>query len=513
MTRNIVNEKIVMQAFIDELDAGRIDFLAGLSEESAQIRSLLVEMIATERMNERIRIAVKLWKALFAPAMSFIDPDKQGYDAIFSYFNAYVEFEELIFASDSFYRDHTLHCLWVYFLGEYIYRHPEYARLFEAKRQQDTIMELLPKAFKQLGFESESAKTLKNLDRTIKLKRGLESYETAVRCVSALTHDLGYPIKKIEKINKSIKSVLPYFSLHSFADFSFSYDDVQQHFIESFLKMLALSTNFAFHADDSVLPLLDKLFEMKDGRTIVGVYDNIKESLTPDECKILREGLQMQLDMHTSNAQTMITANDFEDYKHGIMSAYLLARNLSAFKNIDYRCGYELEGQNLLTADVYAKLNILSCITSHTTDSFKMSAIDNENFLTFVDELEEFSRISRASQSREYVEEFCSTGIYMEDDVLNIDFIFDNETLDNLDPEKAFKGRCKRFLSLFDIRGLDENLKLVVRCIGKLERNSHLYELELWRKHAVIKIDGVEQSIPKYLKSEQFYTSERYAAM
>ena len=30
--------------------------------------------------------------------------------------------EELIFASDSFYRDHTLHCIWVYFLGEYLKR-------------------------------------------------------------------------------------------------------------------------------------------------------------------------------------------------------------------------------------------------------------------------------------------------------------------------------------------------------------------------------------------------------
>ncbi|MHA1211837.1 MAG: hypothetical protein ACTSSH_05180, partial [Candidatus Heimdallarchaeota archaeon] len=40
---------------------------------------------------------------------------------LFKYFKEFVEFEELIFASDSFYRDHTLHCLWVYFLGEYLF--------------------------------------------------------------------------------------------------------------------------------------------------------------------------------------------------------------------------------------------------------------------------------------------------------------------------------------------------------------------------------------------------------
>lgn len=36
-----------------------------------------------------------------------------------------------------------------------------------------------------------------------------------------------------------------------------------------------------------------------------------------------------------------------------------------------------------------------------------------------------------------------------------VDFIFDNENLENLDPEFAFKGRCKKFLTLFDIYNLD----------------------------------------------------------
>lgn len=71
-------------------------------------------------MNNKISIACKLWKVLFEAAMTSINPDKTGYDKLFKYFDAYVEFEELIFASDSFYRDHTLHCIWVYLLGEYL---------------------------------------------------------------------------------------------------------------------------------------------------------------------------------------------------------------------------------------------------------------------------------------------------------------------------------------------------------------------------------------------------------
>lgn len=77
-------------------------------------------------MHNRIEIAKNIWKLLFEGAMSYIDPDKRGYDDIFAYFDEYVNFEELIFASDSFYRDHTLHCIWVYFLGEYIKKNDDY---------------------------------------------------------------------------------------------------------------------------------------------------------------------------------------------------------------------------------------------------------------------------------------------------------------------------------------------------------------------------------------------------
>jgi len=45
-----------------------------------------------------------LWKVLFEAAMEYIDPNKQRYDDLFKYFDEFVKFEELIFASDSFVR-------------------------------------------------------------------------------------------------------------------------------------------------------------------------------------------------------------------------------------------------------------------------------------------------------------------------------------------------------------------------------------------------------------------------
>lgn len=72
-------------------------------------------------------------------------------------------------------------------------------------------------------------------------------------------------------------------------------------------------------------------------------------------------------------------------------------------------------------------------------------------------EIEEFSRISRANQFRQFVNEFCKTEIAFEDNALLIKFIFNNPDIPNLDPERAFKDKVLRFLRLFNIEEFDES--------------------------------------------------------
>ncbi|MEG2289339.1 MAG: hypothetical protein RR891_11560 [Clostridium sp.] len=93
---------------------------------------------------------------------------------------------------------------------------------------------------------------------------------------------------------------------------------------------------------------------------------------------------------------------------------------------------------------------------------------------------------------------------------MKVDFTFDNKEIDDLSPESAFRGRCKRFLTLFDIFNLKEDLKIKLRCIGDLPYNKNIYELEIRRKFASITINGEEQNIPQYLCSSQFYSKEEY---
>lgn len=514
MKEHFVDEKIVMQFYLEQMDADKIEFFSGKEALKAQARAYIEQLIKEEKMNNKISVAVKLWKVLFEAAMTFINSDKSGYDKLFKYFDAYVEFEELIFASDSFYRDHTLHCIWVYFLGKYLKRREEFDGLFDDSETTlhllDAVSELC-RITKIAEKQPEKYREFKDIENTCK---GLDKKDAAIRCIAALTHDLGYPLKKIEKINKSMKKVLPFFSVNSFADFSFEYENIQQEFVKHFIDFLSRQTEINLSAgDDKSVEILQRILSFNQVGRAIGVNREALKALSPEESQHAMDSMRFSQQFNAPIGKALGLWNDFEEYRHGIMSAFLLCKNVRAFQSIDYDAvSNQLRyGGVEQLEEMMATKTILSSIANHTSEQFRITALEPENFLTFVDELEEFSRISRASQNREYVEEFCDTALYMEDGWLNIDFEFNNTDLDNLDPEISFKGRCKRFLTLFDVRNLSPNLKLRVRCIGKLPTDSNVYCLEIARKHADILINGESKNIPKYLKATQFYTKEEYA--
>ena len=518
---HFVNEVTVMQYYIDQMDADKINFLQGKEEKKKVIRGLIVELMEEDKMNYKIQIACKLWKELFDASMSFISPDKQGYDKLFKYFDAYVEFEELIFASDSFYRDHTLHCIWVYFLGEYIRREEKFNELFVDADSQRKMIEGIENVVSDIGIMKQGRDSV-TMNYAVDIMKKMDRYSEAARCVEALTHDLGYPLKKIEKINKSIHKVLPYFAINDADEFSFEYTNVQQEYVNDFIDFLSrnfrVAINFATGEEkeaEEVQRILETIFETNENGTVYATKTDVIANLTEEERNMIAGKMTADSGFLMRAASKLGFLNDFEDYKHGIMSAFLLFKNLRTFQNIDYDKLKDdlIYYKSIRNEKVVILNNILGAISNHTNDMFRIEYLTDGEYLTFVDELEEFSRISRASQNREYVKEFCDTALYMEDGWFNIVFEFSNTELDNLDPEISFRGRCKRFLTLFNVPDLSPNLKLRVTCVGKLPTDQNTYVLEIATKHAKIMINGEEQNIPKYLKSNQFYTTEEYATL
>lgn len=511
-----VDEKIVLGFYLEQMKEDNISFLQGRDGFKKDISKEINLLLEEEDMHIKINIAKNLWKLLFEAAMSYLDPDKRGYDDIFAYFDEYVSFEELIFASDAFYRDHTLHCLWVYFLGEYIRKSEDYKDiLIDEYSEMYNVLEDMNKVFSQ----SKHKEVFVDFKYVLDIIRDIVNNKESVWCISALTHDLGYPIKKIEKINKSIQKILPYFHVKKHSEFDFNYTDVQQSFMNDFIDLMCYQIKIGAGIDFENTNLNEKskkIISFEDGKLLID--DSELDKLNEIEYKEFQEVISKSSNivMSTNFTKRLNFANDFEHYEHGIMSAFLLMKTIHSFNTFkfvynDYK---NIDRNNVDLSKLIFVLDILGAVSNHTSPKYQIKSISaTSDFLILIDELEEFSRISRADQNRQFIEQFCKTHLSFADGWFQIDFIFDNENIESLDPEFAFKGRCKRFLTLFDIFNLEEDLKIRLRCIDNILENNDIYCLEISRKHANIIINGEEQHIPKYLKSRIFYTKEEYAKL
>ncbi|MGF7058789.1 hypothetical protein [Brassicibacter mesophilus] len=512
---NLLNEITVLDYYLERMKKDEIEFLRNRNSYKIQIKELILVLRDEKVIHNKIEISKSLWKVLFESAMSFIDPDKRGYDKLFLYFDKYVKFEELIFASDSFYRDHTLHCLWVYFFGEYIYGRKEFDFIM-GKMKDNKEFRNIDKVHNSLSKSNVKGIFDDFLSITRKIKE-VPKCDDSIRCIAAITHDLGYPIKKIHKINKCIKDVLPYFSIYNLSEFNFKYTETQQKYIEEFIESISLrvGAHISYNLDktEKGKELEEKLWMTGENNDFVGVNSETLMELDEDELEIIKTSYEAKMTVNRVIDDKLRFLNDFEQYNHGIMSAFLISKTIESFSRSDlsYSDPSDLSIDHYNSYNSLAKQTIMRAISDHTSRGYQIISIkDHSSFLILMDELEEFSRISRANQNRQYINEFCKTNIYTDQDYLRVDFTFDNTDISNLDPELAFRGRCKRFLSLFRISDLDESLKIKLRCIGKLPYDSNVYELELRRKFASITINGEEKDIPKYLKSNEFYSKEEY---
>lgn len=504
---NYINENDMMDYYIGLLDSERIEFLRGKPVETQDIRAMVTQLRNCQNLHERIDAAKVLWKRLFEYALSYIHPDKGGYDELFSYFDAYVDFEELIFASDSFYRDHTLHCLWVYFLGEYINFNERFEGFAKSEQWTANVIQEMIQLMKQYKIEAKHYADMEKLLNNIPCN-------DSIRCITALTHDLGYPLKKIKKINGGIKKVLPYFGLDEYNEFQFKYQPSQMSYIQQFLRLMSIDLEFTNNKElTSLLPeeWFQRLFIL-DQKRVLALKPDFNQYPEEENVKLL-SSLGFHYAFTENTAKLLQYSMDFEKMQHGLMSAYILSRNLNLFKDVNLRMT-SLNDVNLSQQDakiLYAMSEIFKAIADHTNDSYKISTLsDSAAFLSFIDEIEEFSRISRANQNRQFINEFCKTTMDYIDGVFVLNFVFDNMEIDNLDPERAFKGRCKRMLTLMDIPNLSSNLKMELNCIGQLDYNHNKYTLQIARKSVDILVNGVSQDIPSYLSSRQFFTKEAY---
>lgn len=333
----------------------------------------------------------KLWPNFVRYAIQFLRiKDKRdlgalkfdlGVKNLMKYFKEFSKFEELLYGIDEYYRDHSLHVFRVYLLGEYLTQ--------KHLKGYDNISILnKPK-------DKPEAKILIE-----------ESEKEALWCITALCHDLGYPLQKLEALNKRLVKILNFYGTSNYNPLRYG------------------------------LPL--------EGIVLDKYIIKLISSRITDDYKI-----------HFQSKFFTKYSNAYEKLSHGIMSCILLMKNLVYFKETDYRSHFsegfhkkeELFNENI--RQFLIRREILRSIASHDNDDIYHINMNNFLFLLIIcDEIQEWSR---PSSNRRV--------LYPLDDenneIINI-LSFNNEKIDisitlNLpknDLEKYVRKKFRKFIKL-----------------------------------------------------------------
>jgi hypothetical protein len=299
----------------------------------------------------------ELWEQLISAALNDIHREPKGNSQIFEYSKAATEFEELLYGLEGHYRDHTLHSLWVYLLGEHILR------------------DLIPDIHADLNWylynDVEKDKTeysRKLMDDARKKEKDLckkvSERRDAIWCIMALCHDLGYSLEKLGKLNEKVRNVLKFVDLPDFQQVGYTLNIEHQFHVAQFLELMAMEPH---------------LVPSEDLKTVL-------------------------IKGYRDDSTYWRLCRAFEKKQHGILSAYLVYKILHVFAEAWMRGPAEdwgLEDGEAL--DNIIRGDILFAIAQHEFDFAYLNQLHSlADILVLADELEEFSRYGRPMLSRKY---------------------------------------------------------------------------------------------------------------
>ena len=351
-----------------------------------------------------------LWKNLASASLNGIDKDSKGNSKLLDFLKAATEFEDLLYGLEQHYRDHTLHSLWVYFIGEYILR------------------EKIPELTKDINWylindiEADKKMYSPDLVRNAKKKekdlcKSVSEKKDSIWCLIALCHDLGYSLSKLSRLNEKAKNVLDFFDIPESRQIGYSIDVGHQFLVAQFLELMSMEVH--------IVP-----------------SSNLKEVLV----KSFRD-----------DSTYWRLCKSFEKKQHGILSAYLIFKILEIFADAYVRGPAEEWGlediesvQNLIRGD------ILYSIAQHTFDYTYINEIGGfAEILMLSDELEEFSRYGRKMLSRKYHDTAAEARIeikkskYKKQNVIDIEIV--HEVAQNWIISDFFIKKAHRFCQIFSL--------------------------------------------------------------
>lgn len=312
-------------------------FLSDSSRDSLSNFLSRIDLKGGNLNEKEVELFPDLWKQLLSDAIIYLKStdsrervDKLhierdlvafGVQDLHKYFEEYRSFEAMLYGADRFYRDHVMHVFRVWLIGLW-----------------------LIERFGKVDFDC------KILDDYPDGPISGDEVE-AMWCIIALTHDLGYPLDKMEKVQEKISTMMRFFGESGSLERPFEIP-VQHHFINDFI--------LKFIGSKLILRPKPRVEDRPFGTAIQSkFYLKFSKSL--------------------------------EHFHHGIISCILLMKNLVYFLESDLDLGSPFDLQD--ARQFCIRREILRAIACHTcTDIYHLQPNMLPFILILADEIQVWQR-------------------------------------------------------------------------------------------------------------------------
>ncbi len=296
-------------------------------------------------LNYQSKQLIDIWAMMLGDAIVFLkkldnrekysDEMKLGVKKLYNYINDFQNNELIFYGSVNDYRDHTVHVFRTYLLGDYFIKNS-----FGYNNIKIGIEEIEDKIKKKEIKLSEEKKTSKLFQITKEEKE-------AMWCIISLTHDLGYPLQSINKINEKVRGLMKNYGPNPLRELEYTY-----------FNQIEKTSDFALKFMSS--------------------------DIAPDHGKFL-------IHIQPKYYEKFISAAS--DLNHGVLSSILLMKDLVYFKESDYLFDNEKGFKNKDVKQFFIRREIIRSIASHSCDDIYHLLIPNYSFLLNIfDEMQEWGR-------------------------------------------------------------------------------------------------------------------------
>lgn len=259
-----------------------------------------------------------------------------GIDKLEEYHLRYTEFESLMYGSSVYYRDHVFHAIRVWLLGVFC--------LLKKINAEDAFIT-------KLGLDGGSKPPSK-----------IDFFEyISMWTITALCHDLGYPLEKAEQILDKTRKMMREFVPNPNVWNNFGYSGTQDSINEYVLKFI--STKMKEKTSD----------EKADEQTDAIVEKEYLGRIQPK--------------------YYLKYAKSLESFQHGIISTIIIYKMLLYFLESDFNLNDDYIYKNEDARQFYIRREILRAIAAHTCpDAYNIHITSFSSLLFLCDEFQEWGR-------------------------------------------------------------------------------------------------------------------------